>query len=221
MRPVHTAVLLERHVQASPLMKILAWFIGGFLVFMEYTWKAPAEQRVAWSKSTPHTHLVNICSAAYSYTVGTPDQKVKDIFVADLFVRPCVWILSFFWFSPPTLPPALPLKDFPALQPSAAWLMFTRWLIWLFRVTLAQQQVISGAISTSRLMRDSLSLRERAVLAPRLESWKQRARRCCVFTALFDLCLVCGGTSALFSPFFLLSSSRSRLPPSASISFIS
>lgn len=102
--------------------------------------------------------------------------------------------------------------------------------------------MISGSISTSRLTRDSRSLRERAVLAPRLESRKHRAQRWCVFTAPFDLCLVGGGTSGpLFSflPAFLLqvssppplcshfiyfstywySSLRSGFPPFPSLAF--
>lgn len=80
--------------------------------------------------------------------------------------------------------------------------------------------MISGSISTSRPTRDSRSLRERAVLAPRLESRKHRAQRWCVFTAPSDLCLVCGGTSGpLFSflPAFLLQVSS---PPPSCFHFI-
>lgn len=63
----------------------------------------PARQRVARSKSTPLTHLVNICLAAHSHTVGTPDQKVKDISAAG---RVCESFL--FYFSPPAPPPSPP-----------------------------------------------------------------------------------------------------------------
>lgn len=126
--------------------------------------------KVARSKTcyTPCRYLLGT-----SYSVGTSDREVKDVSVADLFVRTSV--CEFFLFPWKSFPPSSP----PALQPSAAWLMFTQWLIWLFWVTLAQQQVIS-TISTSRL-RGTCALREDN-LAPRLESRKQRAQRWRVFT---------------------------------------
>lgn len=93
--------------------------------------------------------------------------------------------------------------------------MFTQWLIWLFWVMLEQQQQLISAISTSRLRR-GCALQEDN-LAPRLESKTESPKVAC-FHAIFDLCLVFGGTLA-HAPFSLSSLFPPRLPSSLPLPF--
>lgn len=103
--------------------------------------------------------------------------------------------------------PSFSLNEFPALQLSAPWLMFTQWLIWLFRVMVDKQQLIS-TISTWSLRTGRALLRK-----VWLRGWnaKQRAQRCRVFTASLIYALSLAEPWVMF-PFLFLSLFSPSIP---------
>lgn len=175
------------------------------------------------------TYLVNILSVLHILweLPFKPIERLRTFSSCPVCHAVCEWIPSF------------SLKEFPALQLSAPWLMFTRWLIWLFWVMLDKQQLIS-TISTSSLRSGFAPLENN--LAPRLESKTESPKVPC-FHAIFDLCLVFSWTlgrvpfslslplssqpSPLLFPFnsyfstYWYSSLCSYLPPFPSLAFLS